>query len=145
MSRDILFKTEEFVFSYRVGGLLTHNNKILLQKPKNDHYAIIGGHVSGFETTAETLKREFEEKTEGFKTGEYINLKFNSTNATTCTPKEAIINGKTYPLLPRRRSGQNICKKKFPNYLDWKYCIEKSPNENTKRHIRGILIFSSKR
>ena len=39
MSRDILFKTEEFVFSYRVGGLLTHNNKILLQKPKNDHYA----------------------------------------------------------------------------------------------------------
>ncbi len=39
-----------------------------------------------------------EEKTEEFKTGEYINLKFNSTNATTCTPKEAIINGKTYPL-----------------------------------------------
>ena len=62
MSRDMLFKTEEFVFSYRVGGLLTHNNKILLQKPKNDHYAIIGGHVSGFETTTETLKREFEEE-----------------------------------------------------------------------------------
>ena len=65
-----------------------------------------------------------------------------------CQGKREILragNGKTYPLLPRRRSGQNICQKKFPNYLDWKYCIEKSPNENTKRHLRGFLIFSSKR
>lgn len=62
MGRDILFKTEEFVFSYRVGGLLIKNDKILLQKPKNDDFAIIGGHVSCLETTAETLKREFEEE-----------------------------------------------------------------------------------
>lgn len=62
MGRDILFKTEEFVFSYRVGGLLIKNDRILLQKPKNDDFAIIGGHVSCFETTAETLKREFEEE-----------------------------------------------------------------------------------
>lgn len=62
MGSDILFKTEEFVFSYRVGGLLIINNKILLQKPKNDEFSIIGGHVSGLETTAETLKREFEEE-----------------------------------------------------------------------------------
>lgn len=62
MGRDILFKTEEFVFSYRVGGLLIKNNKILLQKPKNDDFAIIGGHVSCLETTTETLKREFEEE-----------------------------------------------------------------------------------
>ncbi|MBD5526191.1 MAG: NUDIX domain-containing protein [Lachnospiraceae bacterium] len=62
MNRDILFNTEEFVFSYRVGGLLIKNNKILLQKPKNDDFAIIGGHVSCLETTAETLKREFEEE-----------------------------------------------------------------------------------
>lgn len=65
-----------------------------------------------------------------------------------CQGKREILragNGKTYPLLPRRRPGQNICQKKFPNYLDWKYCIEKPPNENTKRHLRGFLIFSSKR
>ena len=62
MGRDILFKTKEFVFSYRVGGLLIKNNKILLQKPQNDDFAIIGGHVSCLETTAEALKREFEEE-----------------------------------------------------------------------------------
>lgn len=62
MSKDILFKTDDFVFSYRVGGLLIQNNKILLQRPKNDNFAVIGGHVSLMETTAETLKREFEEE-----------------------------------------------------------------------------------
>ncbi|MBQ8327078.1 MAG: NUDIX domain-containing protein [Lachnospiraceae bacterium] len=62
MQRDILFKTEDFVFSYRVGGILVHNDKILLQRPKNDDYAIIGGHVSSLETTMDTLKREFEEE-----------------------------------------------------------------------------------
>ncbi len=62
MGRDILFKTDEFVFSYRVGGLLIKDGKVLLQKPKGDDYAIIGGHVSCLETTAETLKREFEEE-----------------------------------------------------------------------------------
>lgn len=62
MGRDILFNTEEFVFSYRVGGLLIKNNKILLQRPKNDDFAIIGGHVLSLETTDQTLKREFEEE-----------------------------------------------------------------------------------
>ena len=42
---DILFKNDDFVFSYRVGGILKHNGKILLQRPENDDYAIIGGHV----------------------------------------------------------------------------------------------------
>lgn len=60
--KDILFKTDDFVFSYRVGGILIHNGRILLQKPKNDDYAIIGGHISSMETTRETLKREFEEE-----------------------------------------------------------------------------------
>ncbi len=56
---DILFKNDDFVFSYRVGGILIHNDKILLQRPKNDDYAIIGGHVAAMETSPETLKREF--------------------------------------------------------------------------------------
>lgn len=59
---DILFKNDDFVFSYRVGGILTYNGKILLQRPKNDDYAIIGGHVAAMETSMETLKREFEEE-----------------------------------------------------------------------------------
>ncbi len=60
---DILFKTEDHIFSYRVGGVLIHNNKILLQKPKGDAgYAFIGGHVSFGETTDETLVREFKEE-----------------------------------------------------------------------------------
>ncbi|MGN0150025.1 MAG: NUDIX hydrolase [Clostridia bacterium] len=62
MNKDILYKDNDFVFSYRVGGILIHNDKILLQKPKNDDYAIIGGHVSRMETTEQTLKREFEEE-----------------------------------------------------------------------------------
>ena len=59
---DILFKNDDFVFSYRVGGILIRNGKILLQRPKNDDYAIIGGHVAAMETSMETLKREFEEE-----------------------------------------------------------------------------------
>lgn len=35
---DILFKNDDFVFSYRVGGILIHKGKILLQRPKNDAY-----------------------------------------------------------------------------------------------------------
>jgi ADP-ribose pyrophosphatase YjhB (NUDIX family) len=63
MKKDILFKTEEFVFSYRVAGILIRNNKILLQKPKNDDgYSVPGGHVSFGEISAETLVREFKEE-----------------------------------------------------------------------------------
>ena len=36
---DILFKNDHFVFSYRVGGILIRNGKILLQRPKNDDYS----------------------------------------------------------------------------------------------------------
>lgn len=62
MCNDILYKAEDFVFSYRVGGILIHDGKILLQKPVNDDYSIIGGHVSRMETTEKTLKREFAEE-----------------------------------------------------------------------------------
>ncbi len=60
---DILYFNDDYIFSYRVGGVLIRDGKILLQKPKNDDYALIGGHVQAFETTAETLKREFKEET----------------------------------------------------------------------------------
>ncbi|AOR25114.1 NUDIX hydrolase [Clostridium taeniosporum] len=63
MKKDILFKTDDFIFSYRVAGVLIHDNKILLQKPVNDDgYSLIGGHVTIKETTEQTLIREFKEE-----------------------------------------------------------------------------------
>lgn len=60
---DILFRTGEAVFSYRVAGICIQNGKVLLQKPTNDTgYAFPGGHVAFGETNAETLIREFQEE-----------------------------------------------------------------------------------
>ena len=60
---DILFKTDDYIFSYRVGGVLIHNGKVLLQRvPGDEGYAIIGGHVAFGEATSETLVREFKEE-----------------------------------------------------------------------------------
>jgi len=60
---DILFKTNDYVFSYRVAGILIRNGKVLLQKPVNDTgYAFPGGHVNFGETNEETLVREFKEE-----------------------------------------------------------------------------------
>lgn len=60
--KDILYFNDDYVFSYRIAGVLIRDGKILLQKPKNDDYALIGGHVGAFEATADTLKREFKEE-----------------------------------------------------------------------------------
>ena len=62
-NNDILFKTDDFIFSYRVAGILIYEDKILLQKPVDDDgYAFPGGHVAFSETNAETLIREFKEE-----------------------------------------------------------------------------------
>ncbi len=63
MSQDILFKTDDYIFSYRVAGILIKNGKILLQKPLNDNrYSIPGGHVAFGELSSETIIREFKEE-----------------------------------------------------------------------------------
>jgi ADP-ribose pyrophosphatase YjhB (NUDIX family) len=60
---DILFHREDFVFSYRVAGILVQNGKVLLQRPDDSAaYAFPGGHVGFGETNAETLIREFKEE-----------------------------------------------------------------------------------
>lgn len=60
---DILFKTDEYVFSYRVAGICVANGKVLLQKPTNDTaFAFPGGHVEFGETNEATLIREFQEE-----------------------------------------------------------------------------------
>lgn len=61
--KDIYFKDEDGIFSYRVAGICVRNGKVLLQKPfDDDGYAIPGGHVAFGETNAETLTREFAEE-----------------------------------------------------------------------------------
>ena len=60
--KDILFDIDEELFSYRVGGVLIKNNKILLTKGGDD-YSLPGGHVQIGETSQETIIREFEEET----------------------------------------------------------------------------------
>lgn len=61
--KDILFETEENIFSYRVAGILIRDGMILLQRPVNEKgYSFPGGHVSFGETNKETLKREFKEE-----------------------------------------------------------------------------------
>jgi 8-oxo-dGTP pyrophosphatase MutT (NUDIX family) len=61
---NILFKTSDYVFSYRVAGILIRNGKVLLQRPVGDiGYAFPGGHAGFGETNEETLVREFREET----------------------------------------------------------------------------------
>ena len=61
---DILFKTEDWVFSYRVAGICVQNGRVLLQTTTGEDrsFAFPGGHVSFGETNAETLIREFGEE-----------------------------------------------------------------------------------
>ena len=61
---DILFKTDDWVFSYRVAGICVQNGKVLLQTTTGEDrsFAFPGGHVEFGETNEETLAREFKEE-----------------------------------------------------------------------------------
>jgi len=61
---DLLFKTPDYIFSYRVAGICIRDGKVLLQSCEGDPgYAFPGGHVAYGETHEEALKREFAEET----------------------------------------------------------------------------------
>ena len=60
--KDILFEVDGELFSYRVGGALIKDNKILLTKDGDD-YSLPGGHSQIGETSQETIIREFKEET----------------------------------------------------------------------------------
>lgn len=59
--KDILFDVDGVLFSYRVGGVLIKDNKILLTKGGDD-YSLPGGHSQIGETSQETIIREFKEE-----------------------------------------------------------------------------------
>ena len=61
---DILFKTEDAVFSYRVAGICVQDGKVLLQTTTGEDrsFAFPGGHVAFGETNEQTLVREFREE-----------------------------------------------------------------------------------
>lgn len=61
--KDILFKTDDAVFSYRVAGICVQDGKVLLQTTTDDPaFAFPGGHVAFGETNEQTLIREFREE-----------------------------------------------------------------------------------
>ena len=62
--KDILFKTEDAVFSYRVAGICVQDGKVLLQTTTgpDKSFAFPGGHAAFGETNADTLIREFQEE-----------------------------------------------------------------------------------
>lgn len=63
-NRDILFKDEDGVFSYRVGGILIRNGRVLLQQCNEEKsYAVPGGHVNFGEISKDAVIREFKEET----------------------------------------------------------------------------------
>ncbi|MHB1454383.1 MAG: NUDIX hydrolase [Saccharofermentanales bacterium] len=60
---DIFYRNKDYIFSYRVAGILVRNGKVLLHRPLDDDgYAFPGGHVALGETNEQTLVREFREE-----------------------------------------------------------------------------------
>ena len=60
---DISYSTDNYIFSYRVAGILIQGDKVLLQKPTNtEEYAFPGGQIAFGETHEQSLRREFAEE-----------------------------------------------------------------------------------
>ena len=64
MSKDWLFKSDEYTCDLRAAGVLVHGEKLLVQREADgNEYALPGGHVKIGETTSDSLIREYKEET----------------------------------------------------------------------------------
>ncbi len=64
MAHDILFNTDDGLFSYRAAGILIKDNMVLFQQADDDPgYAVPGDHVNFGELSENALIREFKEET----------------------------------------------------------------------------------
>lgn len=60
---DVVFKTEQAVFNYRVVGVLIQNGHVLIHRAANDStWSLPGGRVAIAEDSKASLKREFREE-----------------------------------------------------------------------------------
>lgn len=60
---DITINVGDHKLNVRAGGVIIHNNKILVHRNINsDHYALVGGRVEIGESSEETIKREMQEE-----------------------------------------------------------------------------------
>ncbi len=60
---DISYKTSDGKFNYRVGAIITHNNKLLIMRTEGfPYYYIPGGRVSLHETAENAIIRELNEE-----------------------------------------------------------------------------------
>jgi len=60
---DITIDVGDYKLNVRAGGVIIHNNKILVHKNTNsDHYALIGGRIEIGENSVDTIKREIKEE-----------------------------------------------------------------------------------
>jgi len=62
MIEDWIFSDEQKVCHFRVAGILIQDNKLLIQKDKDNVIAVPGGHISFGETSENALIREFKEE-----------------------------------------------------------------------------------
>lgn len=63
MAGNTLFHQQDWMFSYRVGALIYHNNHLLMQRSAGAAgYALPGGEVAFGEFSDESLARELKEK-----------------------------------------------------------------------------------
>ncbi|MEK3954770.1 MULTISPECIES: NUDIX hydrolase [Psychrobacillus] len=60
---DISFKTAEGRFNYRVGGLIVHDNKLLIMQDQGQpYYYVPGGRIKMNEKSEDAVKREIKEE-----------------------------------------------------------------------------------